>query len=252
MLGLGLTLTLTNPNPNPNPNPNQVDARAVPAGCTYSHASRMAVFNTNRAGACSAEWECYYELVCVAQEAADPATDFASTSVAKDGETCPGHPHILRSSPTCQEKLDKARQKGGEETDVTASAKDVAEPKTDVGDVKTDVTAPTKDGKKAKGIADPSKDGKKPKMDVTGAGSKMDVAGAGSRGGAPMTDREVADFTGRAVLRSAACDVGPNPDPYPNPNPNPNANPHPHPNPTPTPTPTHDPNPKIAQAVEEA
>ena len=119
--------------------------------------------------------------------------------MAKDGETCPGHPHILRSSPTCQEKLDKARQKGGEETDVTASAKDVAEPKTDVGDVKTDVTAPKKDEKESKGIADPSKDGKKPKMDVTGAGS---------RGGAPMTDREVADFTGRAVLRSAACDGG--------------------------------------------
>ena len=58
-------------------------------------------------------------------------------------------------------------------------------------------------------------------MDVTGAGSKMDVAGAGSRGGAPMTDREVADFTGRAVLRSAACDVGSNPNPYPNPNPTP-------------------------------
>ena len=91
---------------------------------------------------------------------------------------------------------------------MTASAKDAAEPKTDVGDVKTDVTADEKDKKEAKGIADPSKDEKEP---------KMDVAGAGSSGGAPMTDREVADFTGRAVLRSAACDVGPNPNPYPNP-----------------------------------
>ena len=31
-----------------------VDADAVPAGCSYSHASNMAVFNTNQAGGCDA------------------------------------------------------------------------------------------------------------------------------------------------------------------------------------------------------
>ena len=81
---------------------------------------------------------------------------------------------------------------------MTASTKDVAEHTTDVGGVKTDVAAPTKDGKESKGIADPSKDEEAPSKDGTGAGRHR---------GAPMTSREVADLTGRAVLRSAACDV---------------------------------------------
>ena len=42
-VSLTLTLTLTKEALK------RVNARAVPAGCSYSHASRMAVFNTNQA-----------------------------------------------------------------------------------------------------------------------------------------------------------------------------------------------------------
>ena len=46
-----------------------VDTRLVPRGCSYSHASKMAVFNNNKAGGCPPKWDCFYDLVCVADDA---------------------------------------------------------------------------------------------------------------------------------------------------------------------------------------
>ena len=45
----------------------KVNTRTVPAGCTYSHASRMAVFNYNKAGVCNpaTHGHCPYEHVCL-------------------------------------------------------------------------------------------------------------------------------------------------------------------------------------------
>ena len=75
-----------------------VDAEAVPPGCSYSHASKMAVFNNNKAGGCPPKWECFYDLVCVADDAeaalraaTEPASTSKGTREAKEEEPCPGN-----------------------------------------------------------------------------------------------------------------------------------------------------------------